>query len=282
MRLFLIPISTRRALIYSQPLSKQLSKNLSIHDRITIKAAETWAKWEESQSGWKKFLVKFGNRVQESIPFEEWGLKSVPPLNARRATEEAHQEKRVEVLFPGNAIKPDTILGELRKIATERQDLHRRRMWWSFIIAPLTAPIALIPLIPNIPFFYLAYRGWSHWRALNGSRHLEFLLNKGLLNPISVPELERFYSPRLVASDGETKVGGASSGSVHHTEKKDEKRLLGEPDGKELGKILNAPELAVEVERAVAQVRERLESKGQLVEEIKERNASGEKQKEKA
>jgi len=146
MRLFLVPISTRRALIYSQPLSKQLSKNLSYIDRITKKAAETWAKWEEAQSGWKKWLVKYGNRVQQRIPFEEWGLKSIPPLSTQREIDEARQEKKVEVLYPGNAIKPDNILGELRKIATERQDLHRRRMWWSFIIAPLTAPIALIPL----------------------------------------------------------------------------------------------------------------------------------------
>jgi len=111
---------------------------------------------------------------------------------------------------------------------------------------------------------------------------LEFLLNKGLLNPISMPELERFYSTRLVPSDGRTKVGETSSGTVHYIEKKDEKMLLREPDGKELGKILNAPELAVEVERAVVQVREKLESEGQLVEEIKELDVWREKEKEKA
>ena len=183
MRLFLVPISTRRALIYSQPLSKNLAQKLSITDRITNKAAETWAKWEEADKGWKKHLVSWGNAVQQRIPFEEWGLKSIPSLNAQRRLSQSDADKKVDVLFPGNAIRREKLRPVLHAIAVGRQNLHRNKMWWSFIIAPLTAPIALLPVyvfcrmttfltwtnqinrIPNIPFFYLVYRGWSHWRG---------------------------------------------------------------------------------------------------------------------
>lgn len=183
MRLFLVPISTRRALIYSQPLSKNLAQKLSITDRITNKAAETWAKWEEADKGLKKHLVSWGNAVQQRIPFEEWGLKSIPSLNAQRRLNQSDADKKVDVLFPGNAIRREKLRPVLLAIAVGRQNLHRNKMWWSFIIAPLTAPIALLPVyvfcrmttfltwtnkinrIPNIPFFYLVYRGWSHWRG---------------------------------------------------------------------------------------------------------------------
>lgn len=146
MRLFLLPISTRRALIYGQPLAKQVSEKLSYTDKLTLKVAQTWSKWEEADKGWKKSLVTWGNTVQQRIPYEEWGLKSVPPLNERRRMEETTQGKKIDLLFPSNAIKSDKVIPALRKLATERQDLHRKRMWWSLIIAPFTAPVALIPV----------------------------------------------------------------------------------------------------------------------------------------
>lgn len=146
MRLFLIPISTRRALLYSRPLNKDLPKELSITDRITNKAAETWAKWEEIDKGWKKRLVTWGNSVQQRIPFEEWGLKSIPSLKAQRRINESDADRKVNVFFPGNAIRKEKLYSILQTLAKERQDLHRKRMWWSFIVAPVTAPIALIPV----------------------------------------------------------------------------------------------------------------------------------------
>lgn len=146
MRLFLIPISTRRALIYSRPLKKDFAKELSLVDKLTVRAAETWAKWEEVDKGWKKRIVTWGNKVQQRIPYEEWGLKSIPSFNAQRRLDEAHGTKKIDVLFPGNAVKHEKLQSVLRTIATERQDLHRSRMWWSVIVAPITAPIALLPV----------------------------------------------------------------------------------------------------------------------------------------
>jgi hypothetical protein len=146
MRLFLIPISTRRALIYARPLRRDIPKELSLFDRVTTKAAQTWAQWEEAENGWKKHLVTWGNKVQQRIPFEEWGLKSIPSLTSQRRINEEHGNKKIELLYPGNSVRLDKIPAILHTIATERQEFHRKKMWWSFGIAPITAPLGLIPV----------------------------------------------------------------------------------------------------------------------------------------
>jgi hypothetical protein len=147
MRLFLVPISTRRTLIYCQRLNEQLAKKKpSTIDKVTTKAAALWAKWEEADKGWKKSLVVYGHKVLKQIPYEEWGLKSVPPLSARREYEELHGKKPIDLVYPANVMEKGSVLKLLRTLATERQDLHRRRMWWSLLVSPFTAPIALIPV----------------------------------------------------------------------------------------------------------------------------------------
>ncbi|KAJ5361421.1 hypothetical protein N7541_002265 [Penicillium brevicompactum] len=260
MRLFLIPISTKRVLIYARPLRRDLSNELSYLDRITTKAAETWAKWEEADKGWKMHLVRWGNRVQQRIPYEEWGLKSIPSLEAQKRINKDHGTNKIDVLFPGNAMRLERISPVLRKIATERQELHKKRMMWSFIAAPFTAPLGLIPVVPNIPFFYLAYRGWSHWRALNGSKHLEFIVDKNLLNPISLPELEDLYAKRASRALEDTNNDTPYSEVADDIEQSEDKVLLKMSDAKRLAKILEAPDLALEAERAIIQVSEQLEA----------------------
>ncbi|KAK2744173.1 hypothetical protein FQN57_004433 [Myotisia sp. PD_48] len=264
MRLFLIPISTGRTLLYCKRIDAAVSKQLGYLDRATNKAAATWAKWEAADKGWKKSLVTYGHKMLQRIPYQEWGLKSVPPLSTRRQIEELQADTPIELLYPENAIENSKVLGLLKKLATERQALHRKRMWWSFIVAPLTAPVALIPIIPNIPFFFFVYRGWSHWRALSGSKHLEFLLNSNLIKPRSLPELEYIYASHfsLQTSKGchnseliDEKSGTEESKSHPMC---DEKMLLEETDGKSLAKLLDAPELVAEVERAVRQVQQHL------------------------
>jgi hypothetical protein len=143
MRLFLVPISTRRAFVYCR--SPKALKT-SWLDRITNKASETWEGWEKADKGWRKTLVSYGHVVLQRIDYEEWGLKSIPPLSAQRQIEETRERQPVDVVFPGNAIKADKVLDILRKLGTERQDHHRRKMWWSIGLCPVTAPIAILPV----------------------------------------------------------------------------------------------------------------------------------------
>lgn len=146
MRLYLLPISTRRALIYCQRLNKQLSPDTGYINRITSKAAKSWAEWEEAPSGWKKKVTQYGNQAFKRIPYEEWGLKSIPPLSQRRRAEELAGKEKIEVVFPRSVIAAPEVSSVLKTLGTERQALHRRRMWQSLAGLPLTLPVGLIPM----------------------------------------------------------------------------------------------------------------------------------------
>lgn len=142
--------------------------------------------------------------------------------------------------------------------------------------------------VPNIPFFYLAYRAWSHWRgesdisilsahiltlitAWSGSKHLIHLLDLNLISPHAFPELESFYATRLLKNGvpgHQTKSNMVTKDTNKLTEKEtaapkdeaaaEERLLLEMKDGEELGKILETPAIAIEVERAVLQVGQKL------------------------
>ena len=146
MRLFLLPISTRRTLIYSHRLNNQLSSELTYVDKVTTRATATWVKWEKAGKGWKKSVTGYGNKLFERIPYEEWGLKSIPPLSARRRDVELQGKEMVEVTFPPSLIKPEFVLDTLHTLSTERQTLHKKWMWGSILGMPLTIPFGLIPV----------------------------------------------------------------------------------------------------------------------------------------
>lgn len=56
------------------------------------------------------------------------------------------------------------------------------------VIAPFTAPFMIVPIIPNLPFFYCVYRSWSHYRAYRASQYLNALIKHG--HVVSAPSLE--------------------------------------------------------------------------------------------
>lgn len=147
MRLFLIPVSTRRTLLYAQRLNVEASKqNQGWADKIQTKAAQTWAGWEQKDSGWQKTIVIYGNQALRRIPYEEWGLKSVPPLSTKRQDDELKGTDKVEVLYPKTLIPASKVTDVLNNLSTERAALHRQKLIWCFIGMPISAPFALVPV----------------------------------------------------------------------------------------------------------------------------------------
>lgn len=95
---------------------------------------------------------------------------------------------------------------------------------------------------------------------MNGSRHLEFLVNKDLINPISPPELEELYAKRASRTLDNTPIDTPVSDIIDGLEQSDDRILLKMSDAKRLASIFEAPELALEAERAIIQVGEQLEA----------------------
>jgi len=149
MRLFLLPVSTRRTLIYCERVQVQeavTGARQPISERILGKAAQTWANWEKAEKGWQKKLTVYGNQLFMRIPYEEWGLKSIPPATRKRLEEIDQGKHKFECLYPGEFMKATEVPKVLKALAIERQSFHRRNMWNSIIWMPITIPFALVPV----------------------------------------------------------------------------------------------------------------------------------------
>ncbi|KAI9887234.1 MAG: hypothetical protein M1823_000982 [Watsoniomyces obsoletus] len=269
MRLLFLPITTRRALIYCQRLNIVAAETPRLLDRITARAARTWAQWERGPKRWQQLIVENGNKALRRIPYEEWGLKSIPPISARTLSVQPHEGKSerpstVEVAFPASFLRPDRVMAALQKLAIERQSFHRKWLWWSVIGMPITIPIALIPIMVT-----LARLMSGSETALSGSKHLDFLLQQRLIVPSPSTLLDRVYESRLKEITADSSTSGAppstspsddESSLAGHLEKPGhtETFLLQKTDGREAAEALNLPELAVEIERAVEQVEQSL------------------------
>lgn len=147
-RLFLLPISTRRTLIYCEraPLSVAPGAKQPISDRIIAKSSQVWTTWEKAEKGWQKWVTDKGNLLFRRIPFEEWGLKTIPPATKGRLREVDEGGLRFECLYPGKFLESARVEGVLGSIARDRQTLHGRKLWQSIGLMPLTAPVAILPV----------------------------------------------------------------------------------------------------------------------------------------
>ncbi|KAF4552801.1 putative mitochondrial K+-H+ exchange-related protein [Elsinoe fawcettii] len=275
MRIFLLPISTRRTLIYCEklPSTSPASSSLlpfplaTFPDRIVARANTTWADWERVPTGWKKTLTTYGNRAFARIPFEEWGLKSLPALH--EGTKE--RAERTEVVYPGRFMEGGKVMETLRRLSTEREGLHKRRLVGSVVAMPFTIPVGLIPVLPNVPFIYLAFRAWSHYKAWYGGRYLAWLLGKGWVVPRESRVLDELYARGLLDA-GKAKGDGKVKARLQDKEVDRLAREVkeNEADGQEI-LILKAwngqaiaeefklPEMEVEIERAVEQVQKAIQ-----------------------
>lgn len=122
-----------------------------------------------------------------------------------------------------------------------------------------------MPRIPNLPFFYLVFRAWSHWRALSGSKHIEFLLDNKVLKLQPSEILDNIYSARYKPSEAVSEKS-TDTASPEDTQAASEKLVLQSSDGKRIAEVLKVPELHVELERAVWQVQKALDAEKELKE----------------
>ncbi|KAF2207608.1 hypothetical protein CERZMDRAFT_115109 [Cercospora zeae-maydis SCOH1-5] len=266
MRLFLLPVSTRRTLIYCERVQETATgAKPPLQERIITKAATTWANWEKAEKGWQKQTTLYANKLFRRIPFEEWGLKTIPPATKQRLADIDQGNLQVECLYPGAFVNGSKVPDILKRLATERQTLHRKRIWQCIAWMPVVAPFALVPVVPNLPFFYLVWRAWSHYKALYGGKLLQHLATHNHIKIAPSPRMDQLYAAGLISPSRE-----ATRGAPHPTPEEIKKiadvveaqtangtedaMLLQKWNGKLLAEGFKLPEMEIEIERAVEQV----------------------------
>ncbi|KAI0081610.1 hypothetical protein K474DRAFT_1613374 [Panus rudis PR-1116 ss-1] len=178
-------------------------------DWATAKAADLWAGFGKAPEGtWKRKTFLYGERLVDRIDFEELALKSIdtslgPKLFSKRpdasATEDSaqsssttHSIPTIPLIYPGAVC--NSPMAHFRSLLEKRTPRHKRGAWFWLLISPLTAPFMIIPVIPNLPFFFCIWRSWHHYSAYKASAFLEQFVKRDAIKPIASPELDKIYA----------------------------------------------------------------------------------------
>ncbi|KAK8970534.1 hypothetical protein KSP40_PGU008088 [Platanthera guangdongensis] len=70
----------------------------------------------------------------------------------------------LEITYPAS-LNPRLVRRRLRHVAMRGSIIHKKRLYGSVTLLPITSILTVLPL-PNVPFFWILFRAYSHWRAL--------------------------------------------------------------------------------------------------------------------
>ncbi|OSD07619.1 hypothetical protein PYCCODRAFT_1430864 [Trametes coccinea BRFM310] len=257
------------------------AKTTSWSKWAAAKAADLWAGLGKAPEGnWKRRAFLYGERLVDRLDFEELALKSLDPSLGPRLShivpsKDKNPPVHIPLIYPPSACSSP--LPHLQSLVEKRTPRHKKGFWVWLAVSPLTAPFALIPIIPNFPFFFCVWRSWSHYRAYKASQYLEGFLKQGAIVPQTSTELDVIYAkyaPAALPTPPAPPPPSEHSSPPHHNDHgaQDEKAgtyagggarlLLTKEAVPELQKVLELPEdstFAADVYRALEQARLRLE-----------------------
>lgn len=217
-----IPITTKKSYIHCNHKPKVLSTTQieqypwvhKLETKITTNAAKGWHKIANSEKSINKKITKFINRLLNTIPYEENCLRSFPSKKTMIREINLEQLKGHDIQgetllqtyidqhkIPPNQIKrvplyyadfQSQLLVEtqLNDLVEARRSIHIKYASLCAIGIPISLPVALVPVLPNIPGFYLAYRLYCNLKALSGIDNLKYLLQDHLqFKPLDLKDI---------------------------------------------------------------------------------------------
>lgn len=217
MRITYLPLNRQRTFLFCQNITlPSVRKTPRVDEKMVAKAQKVWHDFETSDKNWKKTIVRWSNTLLERIPYEEWCLRTIPsiakyqrqikhqfqdeldskhidPTNVLQEKVDAEVLEPVKLCFPTNVLSFEQAQGQLRDITDKALGFHKKRAIWLLILLPFTTPIALIPVVPNLPAFYVMFRIYCHFTAYQGAKHLDFLLKHNQLRKEELLSLNTAY-----------------------------------------------------------------------------------------
>lgn len=188
--------------------------------KLVATVARAWTKLVRLESRINRLIVRGVRKLLASVPYDENCLSSFPSKqlmireinhehveaveselgeklelirdkpetnrvltsDVAAGTVQLHQLDPIPVYHP-RFQAPQAVLHQLHQFRDVLGARHRRLALWCGAGIPLTLPFALVPVVPNVPGFYLAYRLYCHIRALRGVKNLGYLLETDSQEP---------------------------------------------------------------------------------------------------
>lgn len=195
-----IPISNKDSFVYykhTESLFNSQSRILKTEKWIVEKSAKLWGKLKKSPKSYNKKIVSMVQSLLNSTPWSENSLLTIPSesyilkrikgetdkaqeirLTLKDYTVKAHQvdTQPLHIYYPAEISNPGECLKQMKKLYQDGLAYHKKWTLYCILGLPLTIPLILIPLIPNVPGFYLSYRAYINIKAYLGAKHLKSLL----------------------------------------------------------------------------------------------------------
>ncbi|KAH7341002.1 mitochondrial K+-H+ exchange-related-domain-containing protein [Rhizoctonia solani] len=227
MKLFAFPLTASRDLsirrsghrhpliYYYAQMPKRSTKSdeqPTLRKRAQEKISQTWRNWGKAPGGWKLKVHTYGEKMVDRIDFEELALASIDTslgpkisqLGTHGSTGKELSEQQakthtvsIPLIYPPSFMSSVDPLVNLQEQLVLRSPLHRRKTWFWVGVIPLTAPFMLIPVIPNLPFFFCVWRAWTHWKAHKASSYLLELSNNDAIHASPSEDLDEVYTKSL-------------------------------------------------------------------------------------
>lgn len=199
-KLIIIPITSKKSFVYFKHSLNMINKeNVFIRNeiKISIKFAQLWSNVDKSDKPLNKKIVRLINSLLDKTHWFENSLKTIPsklhilklvamPNDIKKLTYNEYLSssenlvlKPIHIYYPDNIIPRSLLTNHLNQLI-EQGKYHKKHLWYNLAGIPFTLPLAVIPIVPNIPGFYLAYRAYSNWKAYLGSNHLQDILTNSL------------------------------------------------------------------------------------------------------
>lgn len=221
-------LSTKRIYFYALPLTTKKTflhckyndsifagGKKTLENKIIDKFMRLWNNFEKSDATINKKVAKFINKILSKIPWLETCLLSIPSQkfitrklkqdmaesSSKFVTHDEILEKNIksedlEMLnfyYPNQLTNMEIMINNLKPEFKSQHDIHKKGILRDLCLLPLTIPVALVPLLPNIPGFYLLYRVYCHIKVIASLKFFITLLKDGHLRYNKVDDITEIY-----------------------------------------------------------------------------------------
>lgn len=259
-KIIVIPVTNKKVFIYHKHTADVLNENSSVirlERWVTKKAGDIWSKLNVSPRSYNKKIVSWVNKLLINTPWSENSLKTIPGENylLKRVSkkDQPDQEsklsvkeylsskiplepKPLNVYFPGSIFTEEAVRSQFQAAYRSGIQYHKKQMLLCLLGLPLTLPVILVPIIPNVPGFYLTYRAYCNFKAYAGAKHLQTIIEK--------------QSPKLEFRDIE--AYDKIFTTTHET------LLLNQETLPKIIDLLQIPEMKIDLEKVIIQEEARL------------------------